>query len=39
MEVLQDFFKCEDGDNLDYPGIVLGRILEQVKGLMSEADK
>lgn len=38
VEVLQDYFKTVD-DGMDYPGIVLGRILEQVKGLMSEADK
>lgn len=38
VEVLQDYFKTVD-DGMDYPGIVLGRILEQVKGLMGEADK
>lgn len=37
VEVLQEYFKTVD-DGIDYPGIVLGRILEQVKGLMGEAD-
>lgn len=38
VETLQAFFKAENSDYLDYPGVVLGRILEQVKGLL-EADE
>lgn len=33
-ETLQAFFRSIDGDKLDYPGVVLGRILEQIKTLL-----
>lgn len=33
-ETLQDFFRSIDGDTVDYPYVVLGRILEQIKALL-----
>lgn len=40
VETLKAFFEVEGASTgQDYPTVILGRILEQVKGLMSEADK
>lgn len=40
VETLKAFFEVEGASTgQDYPMVILGRILEQVKGLMSEADK
>lgn len=37
-EVLMEYFKAPEGDSLDYPGIILGRIAEQVGELLKEAE-
>lgn len=40
VETLKAFFEVEGASTgQNYPTVILGRILEQVKGLMSEADK
>ena len=40
VETLKAFFEVAGASTgQDYPTVILGRILEQVKGLMSEADK
>ena len=40
VETLKAFFEVEGASTgQDYPTVILGRILEQVKGLMGEADK
>lgn len=36
-ETLQEYFRREGTDGMDFPGVILGRILEQVKALL-EAD-
>lgn len=39
VETLKAFFEVEGASTgQDYPTVILGRILEQVKGLMGEAD-